>query len=660
MRPFRAARCIGLLAVVLLGSCVGGDGTDPSAPTFTLPLALQPVFPAGAAAAQARDINVIRVVVRAVPGGQVLTDQRFEVDPTAASWDLDISVPVVEGVTNVEILITLVHRASDGTETVEWSGQVSATLGGASSSQIRTIPVVRGPPDNLGVTGVVISPDPVPDVEEEATVQLSAAVTTDDPSATPTLFWTSSAPAVATVDPATGLVTGVTPGTATIRVDVGPASDQVSVTVTPRPTEADLSLTKTVTPASAFEGDTVTFVVVLANAGPAAVGAPEVSDVLPAGLALVSAEPTSGVYDADTGIWTPGALAAGASETLRIRARLLPGTAGTTLTNTAEILPLLEQVDPDETNDVARASVTVGIRILDIALTKTVDVTAPNAGQTVVFTVRATNSGPSAATGVTVEDRLPTGLAFVSASTSQGSYVAGTGVWTVGALANGSVATLAVTARVDAAAGTTVTNRATLSGVDQTDAVAANNTAAAAVSVTAIDLALSKSVDVATPGTGQNVVFSVTASNAGPSTATGVVVQDLLPAGLTFVSSSASVGTYANGTGTWALGSLASGGVATLSMTATVTAEAGTTIVNTATLAASDQVDTDPDNNSASATVAVTGLDLAITKTVDNATPNAGQTVAFTVTATNNGPSAATGVAISDPLPAGLTFASAT
>ena len=55
-------------------------------------------------------------------------------------------------------------------------------------------------------------------------------------------------------------------------------------------------------------------------------------------------------------------------------------------------------------------------------------------GETLTFTVRATNRGPSPATGVTIADALPAGLSFVSAAPSQGSYDTATGIWTVGAL----------------------------------------------------------------------------------------------------------------------------------------------------------------------------------------------------------------------------------
>ena len=58
---------------------------------------------------------------------------------------------------------------------------------------------------------------------------------------------------------------------------------------------------------------------------------------------------------------------------------------------------------------------------------------------------------------------------------------------------------------------------------------------------------------------GSNVDFTVTATNAGPSNASGVQVTDLLPPGLTFVSATPSIGTYNSVTGVWNIGGLAGG-----------------------------------------------------------------------------------------------------
>ena len=78
----------------------------------------------------------------------------------------------------------------------------------------------------------------------------------------------------------------------------------------------------------------------------------------------------------------------------------------------------------------------------DIGVTKTVSDPTPAVGTNVTFTVTATNHGPNDATGVQVTDQVPAGLTFVSASPSQGTYTAGTGIWNIGALVNGASATL--------------------------------------------------------------------------------------------------------------------------------------------------------------------------------------------------------------------------
>ncbi|MCP3962133.1 MAG: DUF11 domain-containing protein [bacterium] len=85
------------------------------------------------------------------------------------------------------------------------------------------------------------------------------------------------------------------------------------------------------------------------------------------------------------------------------------------------------------------------------------------------------------------------------------------------------------------------------------------------------DLGVTKTVDVANPMPGGTVVFTVSVTNNGPLTATGVTVNDVLPASLGFVSDNPSQGTYDDLTGDWDLGAapLASGATATLEITAT-------------------------------------------------------------------------------------------
>ena len=116
-----------------------------------------------------------------------------------------------------------------------------------------------------------------------------------------------------------------------------------------------------------------------------------------------------------------------------------------------------------------------------------------------------------------------------------------------------------------------------------------------------LDLSLTKGVNNATPSVGSNVTFTLTLSNPGATAATNVVVTDLLPAGLSFVSAAPSQGGYVSGTGLWTVGSVPGGGSATLSIVATATALPPVT--NTASITSFDQVDPNLANNTSSVTV---------------------------------------------------------
>ena len=435
--------------------------------------------------------------------------------------------------------------------------------------------------------------------------------------------------------------------TAEDQTDPNSGNNSASATVTP--VASDIAITKSVDNTRPNEGTNVTFTITATNNGPSGATGVVVNDLLPAGLSFVSANP-SGPYNAGTGDWTIGALATGAPQTLTIVAT---ATVTTPVTNTA-FVKAADQPDPVSGNNTA--SVTVTGQAADIAITKTVDNATPALNSNVTFTITATNNGPNNATGVQVTDTLPAGLTFVSAA-PLGVYNSGTGVWNVGSMANGANATLSIVAKVTTTA--PVSNTATKTAEDQTDPVGTNNSASVTVTPVSADIAITKSVNNSTPTLNTNVIFTVTAHNNGPSTASGVRVTDLLPAGLVYVSSTVSgVTSYDSVTGFWTVGTLTNGSTATLTITATVTSL--TNVTNTATKSAEDQVDPVTSNDSASSTVSCCTADIAVTKAVDNPTPDFGSNVTYTITATNNGPASATGLAITDQLPSGLIYLSST
>jgi uncharacterized repeat protein (TIGR01451 family) len=144
---------------------------------------------------------------------------------------------------------------------------------------------------------------------------------------------------------------------------------------------------------------------------------------------------------------------------------------------------------------------------------------------------------------------------------------------------------------------------------NEADPSTANDTSTASTTVNpAADLAVTKAVSPDPVTAGQNLTYTLTVNNNGPSAAANAALNYAVPANTTFQSLTAPVGwscttPAVGGTGAVHCGaaSLASG--ATASFTLTVTA-AGTTITNTAT-ASSDTTDPNSANHSATATTAV-------------------------------------------------------
>ncbi|MFV1884650.1 MAG: SwmB domain-containing protein [Balneola sp.] len=242
----------------------------------------------------------------------------------------------------------------------------------------------------------------------------------------------------------------------------------------------------------------------------------------------------------------------------------------------------------------------------DLEITKTVD--TPNAveGDQVTFTLTVTNPGAFIASGIKVTDQLPTGLTFVSSTASQGTYNSFSGIWNIGTIDDGDTTsvTLNITASIDAGTlGNTILNTASITSLNETDPELGNNSASAGVTIVpeSADIGLAISVDDNTALEGQLLVFTLTATNNGPKTATGLTVIDQIPSGLTYVSSSATQGSYSNSTGIWNIGALNNGQSTTLTITVSVNAGTeGNQITNSADVNTSNQTDPVTGNNTVS------------------------------------------------------------
>jgi uncharacterized repeat protein (TIGR01451 family) len=444
---------------------------------------------------------------------------------------------------------------------------------------------------------------------------------------------------------------------------------------------------KTVDKPIAETGDTVAYTVTVQNTGNGTATGLAGTDTLPNGVTFVSASPSNGAYDAATGVWTIGNLAAGASATLTITATVAAsapaGGDDVTLTNRFQVttppgggITVENACTDNDAQSCAETTVPAPAPAPQLTQAKAVDKTIADVGDTVAYTVEVANTGNTALTGITATDSLPPGITFVAATPSVGVYDAATGVWTIGNLAVGGEATLTITGRVAAGAeATTQTNRFQVTTPSGADVVVENactdnpDQSCAQIEIPGVPaLTQAKSVDKATAAAGDHLDYTMTVHNSGTAADDDVVAHDTLPANVTYVSSDThGHGTYDSTTGLWDIGAIAIGQTVTLTITVAVEPEAeASTLTNRFHVVDPPSGDITVENACADddaescAETTVPGVPrLTQTKTVDAYEAVAGETVRYGMTIANTGTAPATGVTAHDTLPPRVSFVSA-
>ena len=346
-----------------------------------------------------------------------------------------------------------------------------------------------------------------------------------------------------------------------------------------------------------------------------------------------------------------GALSANQSVnvTLILNATTLPS-----ISNSASVTAT--EFDPNTANNnVGPASTTV-VPSADVSITNTASSNPVNAGSPLSFTLNVSNAGPDAtSSSITVSNTFPSGATAVSGSGAGWLCGAPSGstivcVSSTPIPASGTAAPLVISMTAPPS-GPAVDSATVSSGA--ADPNGANNTASQSVTVVAqSDLAITKNGPTSAIA-GQSIVYTITVTNNGPSTASGVSVTDPTPAGLTFVSNTGAC----TSAFPCSLGTLTNGQTATITSTYTISPSATGSVTNTASVS-SVTVDPVPSGNSATKVTTITSsADVSIAKTGPPSAA-AGFPIIYTITVTNNGPSDAAAVTVNDPTPAGTTFVS--
>ena len=457
----------------------------------------------------------------------------------------------------------------------------------------------------------------------------------------------------------------------------------------------DLMVVKTADPSALSVGELVTFSLTVANAGPAEAAGAVVTDTLPPDFSYVSDD-----AGCDTGglpeiVCALGDLPPGAMSKVEIVAQAGAGAAGQSRTNVARVGLEGGGSDADPSNDEDEAEVDVRA-LVDLSVSKAgagavvvpgsppglaVLPNAVTAGERLTYTLDVANAGPSTATGVVLTDTLPAGTSYVSASGASCSTVGlPTLSCTLPSLGPGGMLSVIVVVEVDpdVADGTMLRNTTGVTA-NESESDPSDNSDAQDTDVGAsADLRLLKSADPSTQLPGGLVTYTLSVDNLGPSDAVGVVLTDTLPTDVSYVSDDAGCDTSGLPQITCALGGLAAGGSAMVVITVQVglAAQAGAVLTNVATVG-SGTPDPDPSNDEDSVSVTVRVVepdeaDLAIDKTGEGevlstgptvtVTPgevSAGRRLTWTLSVSNAGPATATGVTVTDTLPAGTSFVSA-
>lgn len=303
----------------------------------------------------------------------------------------------------------------------------------------------------------------------------------------------------------------------------------------------DLAVSIVATPDPVGAGGNLTYTVAVTNSGTLDAHHVVLTDQLSYQLVAVSVTASQGSPPALSGHTITanlGTLAAGSTATLTIVATVMPG-AGKSVSDTASVT--LDEIDPTPANDTASVTTRVA-PVADLSLGIAASASTIPVGDSVTYTLTASNQGPSPATNVVIGLPLGAGISFLSASTTQGStsFASGQLTASLGSLASGAQATVTVVVQ-ELAVGTNSTTASIAS--DEADPTPGNNSATVSVVVQpVVDLAVAIAANPSPVAVGQDLVYTIEVTNSGPDDASAVALVNVLPTGVTFLSASSNVG----------------------------------------------------------------------------------------------------------------------
>jgi large repetitive protein len=410
--------------------------------------------------------------------------------------------------------------------------------------------------------------------------------------------------------------------------------------------EADIAVTITADKERASANDEVTFTIKVKNLGNITAKPVNVTHTIPAGFEFVSS--TGGLAkDGNTLTARIDSLIKNEEEvfTYKVKAITLPSTVTFSATTPTP--------ESNTSNNSASATIQpIAIQGPELVLTMSASKNELAVGEEATFTVKVSNNGNVNGSNLSVQLSVPANLEYSSTTP--------TFPITISSLPVGRDTTFTFKAKGKATGTGNIESFVTVLPNEQNTANNKDSKAIVVVSSTGgTDLVVSFTVDKPTPAVGDTVTYTLKVRNNGPQPATNVSVRNVIPrTNLEFVSGLDFV--KQGDTLTANIATLNVGAERTFTYKAKVVALPNE-VPNTATLSRSTPSDSNPNNNTATASInsAANNADLAILIVANKPIVPKDSTVTYTITVRNNGQGTpAQNVMIRNLLPSDLEFIS--
>ncbi|MBG0567957.1 DUF7507 domain-containing protein [Actinoplanes aureus] len=423
---------------------------------------------------------------------------------------------------------------------------------------------------------------------------------------------------------------------------------------------ANLAITAVVAAPGVVAGRTATTDITIVNNGPDTANAVQASAAVPFGIVNVTASSSPGActVNAPAVTCSIGSLPAGATASMTVSGLVIPqATPGAQATLTASVASSTFEIS--QADNATSVSDTVAT-LTDLDVGMTYSPAQPVAGDTVTYRATVTNNGPSTALGVTLTDPITTGSTFSSANPAGAgscTYVGSilrTLTCTWPSLAAGATTWVDVLVELGNESDSIHNVASVTSSTPESD-VTDNNASVKAQSTSRANLGVRLTLEQSTAKPGDEVPFTLVVTNHGPSTATNVSFNTVVPAGFTIVRAASPFCTATACT----IQELPSGAVIPIRGKAVVGPAAAAGVQQASTTIISPTTDPVPGNETSVVSFTIElEADLRVSQVLSNSTTPAdplvaGEQVRGVVTVTNDGTTRAEGVVLRQAVPAG-------